>query len=438
MLFLFASLSTIGLVLYLSLRHWYRGQRFLLHIIRETVERATHALALQHYEEAERTLLPFLRHPKAVGMIHVLYSESLRGLRRFDEALHAIRYAHSLYPSDLLIELEWARALVDVQQDTEALLHFAVCETIVKGELDTLYIAQALFRTGQIEEAWRWVEPKLQDCALPAFSILGASILGAQGHWDTAIAVYRTLIEAGHTHHDVLYGLGEALRRFGNLQEAESLFRQILQQDPTDVEATLGIGQCMSERGLHQKALLFYQTSHALATEDARLTRQMAFAALRIGRYAEAEWFFAKLLEDPLFVQAHHLCCYGYSLEKQQKWEQAESVYRHSILTFPQDPHAFRALAWMYGVGFTMHTSQEEGLAYSYTVLEQLPDRLSLEIASACQARAGHFLSAIRIVEQLLAEETVLENRSRLQGALRSLRKELPLDVRFVLRELVA
>lgn len=438
MIFLFVLLITMGFVIYLSLRHWYRGQCILLHALRKALEQATQSIAMHHYEEVERVLLPFLRYPKAPSAVHIRYSEALRGLKRWDEALHAIKYAHSIYLHDCLVELEWAKVLVDLRQYDEALVHFSICRSMIKGELDTWYIAQALFKTGKIEEAWLWIEPKLKESTQPSFSILAALLLGERGQWDTAISIYQTLVDEGYSHHDVLYGLGEAYRRNGNLKEGEYFFRQLLKQDPTDVEATLGIGQCMTERGFYQKALLFYQTSHAIATGDPRLTHQMAFCALRTERFVEAEWLFAKLLKEPFFVQAHHLCCYGYTLEKQQKWAEAEKVYQNAIQRFPHDPHAYRALAWMYGVGFTVATSQEEGLIYSYHALEQLPDRISREIAGACQARAGHFLAAIRMIEQLLTEETVVESRSRLQAALRSLRKELPLDQRFVLRELVA
>lgn len=221
------------------------------------------------------------------------------------------------------------------------------------------------------------------------------------------------------------------------MQSAETLFRSLLEKDPADVDATLGLGACMEERGQHHKAFLLYQSSHAWDKKDCRLIKQAALTALKTRKYIEAQAYFNELLPTQ-HASATLFCYYGYSLECQDKWQEAETIYLSTIHKFPSDPHGYRALAWMFGVGLSLQLTGEQGLAYAHIALKLLQDNISWEILSSCEARLGNFSRACQILEKLLDIEHNIEKRSQLQEALRRLRKEHPLDSRFLPRTMVA
>lgn len=158
---------------------------------------------------------------------------------------------------------------------------------------------------------------------------------------------------------------------------------------------------------------------------------------MKTHKFEFAETYFIEVLErqgsTPLI-----LSFLGYTLECQKKWQKAEEVYFYLLNHFPQYPNGYRSLAWLYGVGVSNAISAEDGIWYAYKGLELLPDPISWEILSACEARAGNFTKAHQIQEHLLAYDTDKGARQRRQLAMRSLRKQLPLEETHVSKVLVA
>jgi tetratricopeptide (TPR) repeat protein len=431
------ALLTLLITGYLSLAQWIKARPTQTRSAKKALELASQELVLKKFEEAKSIVLPYLHHPAVGHLAHLRYAEALRGLRRYDESLNCIRYAMRKYPEELQLRLEEGKVLLELQLPQEALSAFQICSPILRQESDVLSLCDALFKAGHMDTAWDLIHKRLDNLSNPPLKVLAAHILSAMGKLIEAIDLYTQAIEAGLKNHDVVIGLASAYRRYGNLQAAENLFKSLLEKDPSDVEATLGLGLCMEERELPAKALHYYQSSHAFEKQDSRLIKQAAFCAVKSHKFAEAEYYFS-LLKDSLHLTAHILSYYGYSLERQEKWQEAEQVYIETITRFPSDPNGYRALAWMFGVGLSLTLNKEQGVTYGYIALKLIPDRTSWEILSACEARVGNFEKASQILEHLLQDESVIEKRSRLQAAIRSLRKHHPLDNRHVARELVA
>jgi tetratricopeptide (TPR) repeat protein len=276
-------------------------------------------------------------------------------------------------------------------------------------------------------------EATSQDGALVA---LAADAFYEMKQFQNAIDLYRHAIAIGNASHRILIQLGNAYRRLGNLAEAEKMFQILLHKDPSDIEATLGIGACLQERGQYTKAFLVYQTGLSWSRE-LRLLFQAAYTALRTKRYTQAERYFFEVLQrheaDP-----QTFAYYGLSLELQKKWQEAEQHYLKLITLFPSSPHGYRALAWMFGVGLSQTIDQEAGLHFAYKALKLQDDPISLEILSACAARNGHFDKAYQIQLALAKQDKDPKAHMRRQQALRTLRKKMPLYDELIVRSRVA
>jgi len=428
---------TLALIIYLSLRHWTRGQSPIARHAKKSLAEASRLLALKQWEEAKAYVLPYLHHTKHTQKAHLYYAQATRGLRRFDEALNCVRYAIRLFPEELLLRLEEGKILLDLEQPQEALEAFRVCSPILRQDSDILSLADALLKAGYAEACWDLISERSATTQHAQLKVLAAEALAKIGRLHDAIEFYNQAVELGERSHRVLNQLGHVYRRFGNLHAAETLFRSLLEKDPADVDATIGLGVCMEERGQYQKAFLIYQSGHAWEKKDHRLIKQAALAALHIHKYAYAEAYLAELIHTHL-ASATLWSYYGYSLEKQQKWQEAETIYLSTVEKFPSHVHGYRALAWMFGVGVSVSVTSEQGLCYAHTALKLLPDNISWEILSASEARAGNFIRATQILHTLLDSEQNILKRSQLQEALRRLRKEHPLDDSLVARALVA
>ncbi|HEY4831349.1 MAG TPA: hypothetical protein VIH61_02195, partial [Waddliaceae bacterium] len=178
-------------------------------------------------------------------------------------------------------------------------------------------------------------------------------------------------------------------------------------------------------------------TLSAKRTKDLRLLHQAGFAALRSKKYRAAETYFFEVMQqqepDP-----QTLAYYGFSLENQKKWQEAEQTYLKLIQVFPAYPQGYRALAWMFGVGLSQTVSHEQGINYAHRALKLKNDTVSWEILSACAARTGAFDKAYQIQLTLAKQDADTQTRARRQQALRTLRKKMPLGNHHVLRSLVA
>lgn len=428
-------LLTLALIGTISLHDWVKTRRLSSRSIQKKLKRISQALSLQEWEQAEKELVPLLENGKGGKEAALFEIRILRGLGKLQEALEKIHAKSRLYPEELLFCYEEGLILLKLNKPHEALNAFQACSSILRGESDLFYLASALFQTGAPKECFDLLNPLLTTTQNGHLAALAGDALYELKAFSEAIARYNLALELGCTTHHVFAQLGHAFRRLGNLSEAEKIFRGLLEKDPHDIDATLGLGACLQERGHHHKALLIYQS--ALATKDLRLFQQAAIAALRAKKYRFAEAYFAEVLhkqgDDP-----HLLSCYALSMEHQKKWQEAEQIYLKLIQLFPAYPQGYRALAWLFGVGLSQTLSPEQGMHYAHLALKLKNDPTSWEILSACSARVGDFEKAYTIQLSLSKQDLDPQTRARRQQALRTLRKKMPLGDLHILRTQVA
>ena len=425
--FLIATFATAILLIYLSIHHWIRNHRLTSKAIQTRLKTVSKLLTLEQWSEAQNALLPLLHHAKGGAKAHLYYARALHGANALDQALHAITHASKLYPEELLLRLEEGKILLDLERPDEALKTFKVCGPILHTESDTITLALALLRGGFPEQCWHHLEQRVDKSKNSELIALAAETLYILKRYPESIQFFEYAIELGNRKHRILTYLAHAYRKLGNLAKAEQIYRDLLEKDPGDVEAILGLGHCMEERGEIQKAFFLYQSTHAWKKKDCRLIKHAAIAALHIRKYAYAERYFYEVMrrgeQSPTL-----LSYYGYSLERQKKWPQAEQVYLNLIKAFPAKANGYRGVAWLFGVGLTTTVSEEQGVNFAHISLKLVGDVTSWEILSAVFARIGNFERAYQIQEGLLAKESDKAIRQRRQEALRCLRKNHPLN----------
>lgn len=435
--FIIIVLITLVLVAYLTIHDWITTPRYTKNSIQKILRSASKSVLLRNWQAASEILFPLIEMGKGGKEAILLYTQVLRGTNQLDEALLLVKDASKEYPEELQFRMEEGFLLLEMGHPQEALEAFMVCAPIMRNESEILALAKALNQTGRSTQAFEFIEPWLKTTQNGEVLALAGDTLFERKQFKEAIDFYRRSIERGYQTHLVTTQLAHTYQRLGNLVQAEQIFRKLLEKDPTDLTATLGLGACSQERGHFQKALLIYQSSGAWEKKDCRLLKEAGICALKTKKYSFAERYFLEVIQKE---QPNHsiYAYYALSLESQKKWQEAEQAYLRLIKLFPSYPQGYRALAWMFGVGLSCTLSPQEGISFAHVGLKLKSDPISWEILSACEARVGNFKRAYQIQASLAAQETSKEMKIRRQQALRSLRKQHPLDDHHVTRSLVA
>lgn len=434
-MFVVVLLSTIALIVAITLCERIRAVYSTSKSVQKRLKRISQLISLHNWENAEKEL-DAIRDGKKAGKETALFEVQIfRGKGQLQEALAVVESKKRLFPEELLFRFEEGKIFLALERAEEALDCFHVCAPILRGEDALFSLASALCMGGHYQESLDTLIPLLQTTQNGCLFSLAGDAQFELRHFSEAITSYTQALKLECKTHHVFLQLGHAYRRFGNLLEAEKIFRTLLDKNSLDIDATLGLGACMQERGQHHKALLIYQT--LLSTQDSRLFYQAAYAALRIQKYRFAEECLLEVLQTQA-PDPQTLSWLGICLEKQKKWQEAEQLYSKLIRMFPDRPEGYRAMAWMFGVGLTQTISSSQGMNFAHRALKLKNDLISWEIFSACAAREGQFEKAYQIQIALAQHDTDAKARIRRQQVLRTLRKKTPLGDSQVLRTQVA
>jgi tetratricopeptide (TPR) repeat protein len=435
--FISIALLTLGFVAILTLRDWVATGSPSSKVVQKSLKRVAQLISLQDWEKAEKELLPFLENGKGGKEAYLLEIQILRGRGLLQEALHKTVIQSRVFPEELLFRFEEGEILLKLERAKEAVAAFQVCAPILRGEAPLFSLASALYQCSYPKECLEVLDPLLSSTQNGLIAATAGDALYELKFFPEAIARYTQAIALGCKTHHIFIQLGHACRRFGNLSKAEKIFRGLLEKDLHDIDAALGLGACLQERGLHNKALLIYQAALAKTPQEVRLLHQAASAAFRTKKYLVAENYFLALSQqqepDPQILSYYGLC-----LEHQKKWQEAEQIYLKLIQLFPADYQGYRALAWMFGAGLSQTLSQNLGMDCAHRALKLKNDPLSWEILSACAARIGQFDKAYQIQLSLAKQDKDTQTRTRRQQALRTLRKKMPLGNHLIVRTQVA
>jgi tetratricopeptide (TPR) repeat protein len=218
------------------------------------------------------------------------------------------------------------------------------------GNADLLTrLGAAQFRLGQLGEAERTFRKALVSLPGHAQALLGlGNALLTQGKVSEAVTVFESLSKQVPGHLQLRRTLARAYIEANRFADAEALLQTLVQSDPKDVESWYGLGLLNYRNGYYAAALKALDTALGLSAQhlDARIHRAGALDAL--GRVAEAEADFQKLLKTPaLRTHAGLQLGYGQLLLQSGRNEEALSRFDQAIQLAPEssDAHLWRARA---------------------------------------------------------------------------------------------
>lgn len=367
----------------------------------------------------------------------LLEIQILLAAKQFQEALDLIDKYLQVYQHNFALYRQQGKIFLSLGKALDAIESFKKCQTILKEEEDWIDWTSALFQGGMVQEAWSELEEILKQTKNPRFFALAGDCQFSFGDYQQALVLYQKALENGWNNYHILSRTAHSLKNVGKICQAEACFRKILEKDPADVSATLGLGACLEAKGKYGKALLVYQRGKAWDKGEWSILRQAGICAIYTQKYDFAEVYLRESLKRAS-PSPQALAFLGYSLEKQERWKEAETTYLQLVQEFPEHIAGYRALAWLFGVGKSPSLSVKEGLMLAQKAVQIHADAASFEILSACEARAGNFGRAHRIQEKLSNQSNDQRSRLRRCRAMRILRKNMPLDETCIVRARVA
>ncbi|MFZ0566037.1 MAG: tetratricopeptide repeat protein, partial [Chlamydiales bacterium] len=294
-MFITIVILTIGFIVYLAFHNWVQPSSSKS--IQKNLNKVSQHISLEKWAQASKELTPLLEKGKGGKNALLLHAQILRGTNFLDEALKVVTKGAHQYPEELLFRLEEGKILLQLGRAKEALKAFDVCNPIMRGESDGLALASALFHAGFPIPCLELIEPWLYKTQNGELFALAGDAYFEQKAFRKAITSYHQALHLGFKTHKIFIQLGHAYRRLGNLAEGEKIFRQLLEKNPLDVSAALGVGACLQERKHYHKAMLFYQSSEAWEAKDPLLLKQAAICALHTKKYSFAEYYCWELVQ---------------------------------------------------------------------------------------------------------------------------------------------
>lgn len=144
-------------------------------------------------------------------------------------------------------------------------------------------------------------------------------------------------------------GLGETMRRAGEVKRAGEVFDQALQKDQSYLPALLGIARTCRGQGDHSAAIEYLNRAVELAPEDAEVLTEMAMAYGSLGQVTEAEAVYAQVAAlKPSLASSHNNLGFVYLI--QGRYADAVKAFSQSVSIAPRNKQIQNNLAAAYAL----------------------------------------------------------------------------------------
>jgi tetratricopeptide (TPR) repeat protein len=180
-----------------------------------------------------------------------------------------------------------------------------------------------------------------------ALAVSTAEARGARAalaNWKDSVALWRNAVAATLVAPDPRVGLGMALAEQGDFDGAAEQFRFVLNRDPNNMFALIGLGEVLISRTQYPEAIRCLQRACDLEPEDPQAAYSLGLAEKGAGNWAEAEAQFRRVLEmRPNDVAA--LDQLGTVLVMRGEVQEGIAVIRRGLALDPTNAHPHFSLA---------------------------------------------------------------------------------------------
>jgi tetratricopeptide (TPR) repeat protein len=440
-LFIFIISLIALLIAGLMFSEWFKNKKFSP-LRLKTLENKTERLASRgDIKNILRLLSPYskelLSYKSNNNKLLYQYLEALIKDDQLSKCLDIIESREKLYPNNLKLQRLKSQALFQQKNYPDSLDTLLKCKAVLRNNDDKTQLAELYYHTQNYDKSIELLKETLAKDALAKNLALLGDCYFRKENFSEALVFYRKATQKGLIKKQILNQMGHSLRHMKEYDKAIDLFNEILSKDSHCTSSTLGLGACLEALGEYHHALNLYRKSSLWKSKDPIALRQAGVCCLHLKRYRFAEIYLQKSINKGQESLQSYLFLTS-SLERQKKWQEAESIYFKLINLFPEHVSGYRGLAWLFGVGLGSNIDSTTGISMAKKSLNLLNNAVSWEILSACEARAGNFLEAHHIQECLSSQNEDRDTRKRRQLAMRSLRKKIPLNGSLVSHNLVA
>lgn len=121
-----------------------------------------------------------------------------------------------------------------------------------------------------------------------------AASLETAGRYEDALAAYQRLANANPRDHEARLAIARLEERLGHPDRAETVFRSVMLEDPTSVEATLGTGRTLIEQLHPEDAIDVLAAAERLAPQDPDVLSALGRAHRDAGHTGESLRYFER------------------------------------------------------------------------------------------------------------------------------------------------
>lgn len=155
----------------------------------------------------------------------------------------------------------------------------------------------------------------------------------------------------------------------GRLAQAEQIYRQILQQQPNQVDALHLLGAIAHQAGQLEDAIALYQQALTLNPALAQVHNNLGIALKQQGQLEEAiQHYYQAIALQPNSAQFHYNL--GIAFQAQERLEEASQHYHTATVLQPNSAESYNNLGYI----LTQLGKLEEALACYDTAINLRPD----------------------------------------------------------------
>ncbi len=224
-----------------------------------------------------------------------------------------------------------------------------------------------------------------------------ALALHKDGHFDEAEALYRKVLEAAPEHPDALHYLGVLSHHTGDSETAVALIERAIARLPDNPDMHNNLGNVLSELGRLDEAAAAYRKVIAHRPEDPKAYSNLGVVLKEQDKLDEAVETYRKALAlAPDNLQA--LQNLGNALRRQCRYDEAAAAYRRAIEIMPGDAWSHIMLGSIY---YAVGRADDAAEIYRLW-LEREPDNEVVRyMLAACTGEAVPARAPDQVVRQM-------------------------------------
>ena len=352
------------------------------------------------------------RNSDDVNMVALLGAIQLKS-RQIPEAEKHLRQAIRLAPSFAKPHEDLGLLLLDKGQPEEA-ARILKKATRLDPDLDFSFfnLGKALAMLGRGREADQAFE-KSFDLNPERKSLALAAEHQKAGRWEEAEQLYRKVLRNNPTNVDALRLLGAVAMSNGRIYEAERLLRRAVSNAPDFVAALLDLGRTLKEQNRLEEAIGCFRQVITLEPDNFQANYQLASALTLTAQTYESIEAYQRVLElRPTHAGA--MLGLGHVLKTVGRQEEAIEAYRNCIRHKPQSGETYWSMANLKTYRLSDDDIREmesmvAGKSESEEVTEQSRINFLFALAKAFEDR-GNFEQAWKYYHEGNSSQRVLEN----------------------------